>query len=118
MEIQEYRADVQPPIRVGCRVRHVDAHADLPEGTVVALPPASERVAVVQPHRAGRSPYLCPIGHLVALDLDAELGKAVRRLMRVDHLGRELGAVLSSVTSTGKPCLSLPVETGSIRAAG
>ncbi len=84
----------------------------------MALPPAPERVAVVQPHRAGRSPYLCPVGHLVALDLDVELGKAVRRLMRVDHLGRELGAVLLSVTSIGVPCLRLPAETESIRETG
>lgn len=118
MEIQEYRADAQPRIRVGCRVRHVDAHADLPEGTVVALPPASERVAVVQPHRVGRLPYLCPIGHLAVLDLDVELGRAVRRLMRVDHLGREVGAVLLSVTSTGKPCLRPAVRTEPIREVG
>ncbi|MET7301237.1 hypothetical protein [Embleya sp. NPDC005575] len=90
MEIQEYSA-----IRLGSRVRHIDEHADLPEGTVVALPPASERVAVVQPHPAGRSPYLCPIGHLVEVDLDAELVKAVRQLWHVDQFGRAVGAPLS-----------------------
>lgn len=88
-------------IRMGSRVRHVDGHADLPDGTVVALPPASERVAVVQPHAAGQSPYLCPVGHLVALDLDVELLEAVRRLMRLDHRGRCVGTVALPVKSAG-----------------
>ncbi|MFF7246295.1 hypothetical protein ACFZBU_20565 [Embleya sp. NPDC008237] len=90
MEIQEYRA-----IRVGSRVRHVDGHAELPEGTVVALPAASERVAVVQPSGAGRSPYLCPVGHLVALDSDGELARVVRELRRVDQFGCAAGGPLS-----------------------
>ncbi|MYS78812.1 hypothetical protein GTZ85_00815 [Streptomyces sp. SID5474] len=90
MEIQEY-----PAIRLGSRVRHVDGHADLPEGTVIALPPASERVAVVQPHPAGRSPYLCPVGHLVEVDLDTELVRVVRELRRVDQFGCAVEAPLS-----------------------
>ncbi|WP_406299194.1 hypothetical protein OG948_28520 [Embleya sp. NBC_00888] len=96
MEIQGYRA-----IQVGTRVRHVDEHADLPEGTVVALPAASTRVAVVQPSGAGRSPYLCPIGHLVALDSDGELARVVAELRRVDQFGCAVGGPLSVPITPG-----------------
>ncbi|MFI1385456.1 hypothetical protein [Embleya sp. NPDC020886] len=101
MEIQEYPAEGRLPIRVGSRVRHVDAHAELPDGTIVALPAASERVAVVQPQQAGRSPYLCPIGHLVVLDLDTELTLVTRQLRRVDEFGCAVGRPLSVPIAPG-----------------
>ncbi|MGW1995999.1 hypothetical protein [Embleya sp. NPDC001921] len=79
----------------------MDDHAQLPEGTVVALPAASTRVAVVQPSRAGRSPYLCPIGHLVALDSDGELARVVQELRRVDQFGCAVGGPLSVPIAPG-----------------
>ncbi|MFE3204230.1 hypothetical protein [Embleya sp. NPDC059237] len=57
------------------------------------MPAASERVAVVQPREGGRSPYLCPVAHLVVLDLGSELAGAVRELWRLDALGRQVGVV-------------------------
>ncbi|MFI1386731.1 hypothetical protein [Embleya sp. NPDC020886] len=101
MEIQEYPVEGRLPIRVGSRVRHVDEHAELPEGTVVALPAASERVAVVQPLQVGRSPYLCPIGHLVVLDLDDELAAVARGLWRVDAFGCAVGRPIAVPIACG-----------------
>ncbi|MFF7249608.1 hypothetical protein ACFZBU_37560 [Embleya sp. NPDC008237] len=67
----------------------------MPDGTIVALPAASERVAVVQPWQTGRSPYLCPIGHLVVLDPDVELAAVTRQLRRVDEFGCAVGRPVS-----------------------
>ncbi|MFE3206053.1 hypothetical protein [Embleya sp. NPDC059237] len=119
MEIQEYPEDAgRLALRVGSRVRHVDGHAEMPEGTVVALPVASERVAVVQPLEVGQSPYLCPTGHLVPIDLDAELAGVVRELWRIDRVGRVVEAVPLAGSAARESGARVVSECGFVRGVG
>ncbi|WP_424642026.1 hypothetical protein [Embleya sp. AB8] len=77
----------------------------------MALPPATEPLAVVRPESAGQSPYLCAVGHFVV----AEPAVLARQLWRVDHLGRESEAVVLPV---GVERLSLAERGVSVRVAG